>query len=49
MKLGKLASAVMPYPTWNEANKYVVGQYKLARKPEKLLALAERYFAWRRG
>jgi pyruvate/2-oxoglutarate dehydrogenase complex dihydrolipoamide dehydrogenase (E3) component len=49
MKLGQIASAVMPYPTWNEANKYVVGQYKLARKPEKLLALAKRYFAWRRG
>ena len=49
MKLGQLAAAILPYPTWNEANKYVVGQYKLARKPERLLGYAERYFAWRRG
>jgi pyruvate/2-oxoglutarate dehydrogenase complex dihydrolipoamide dehydrogenase (E3) component/uncharacterized membrane protein YdjX (TVP38/TMEM64 family) len=49
MKLGQIAAAIMPYPTWNEADKYVVGQYKLARKPERLLAIAERYFAWRRS
>ncbi len=49
MKLGQIAAAVLPYPTWNEANKYTVGVYKLARKPERLLALAERYFRWRRG
>jgi pyruvate/2-oxoglutarate dehydrogenase complex dihydrolipoamide dehydrogenase (E3) component len=49
MKLGKLAAAIMPYPTWNEADKYVVGEYKLARKPERLLNYAQRYFAWRRG
>jgi pyruvate/2-oxoglutarate dehydrogenase complex dihydrolipoamide dehydrogenase (E3) component len=49
MKLGALASAIMPYPTWSEANKYAVGQYKLARKPERLLRYAQKYFAWRRG
>ncbi len=49
MKLGALAAVIMPYPTWSEANKYAVGQYKLARKPERLLNYAERYFAWRRG
>lgn len=49
MGLGKLALPIAPYPTWNEANKYAVGQYKLARKPERLLAFAEKYFAWRRG
>jgi pyruvate/2-oxoglutarate dehydrogenase complex dihydrolipoamide dehydrogenase (E3) component/uncharacterized membrane protein YdjX (TVP38/TMEM64 family) len=49
MGLSKLAQPIAPYPTWNEANKYAVGQYKLARKPEKLIAFAEKYFAWRRG
>ncbi|MFC4291328.1 FAD-dependent oxidoreductase [Sphingorhabdus arenilitoris] len=49
MGLSKLAQPIAPYPTWNEADKYVVGQYKLARKPEKLLAFAEKYFNWRRG
>lgn len=49
MGLGKLALPIAPYPTWNEANKYAVGQYRLARKPENLLAFAEKYFAWRRG
>ncbi|NJM50289.1 MAG: FAD-dependent oxidoreductase [Sphingomonadales bacterium] len=49
MGLSKLAQPIAPYPTWNEADKYVVGQYKLARKPEKLLQFAEKYFRWRRG
>ena len=49
MKLGKLAAPIMPYPTWNEANKYAVGVYKKARQPERLQAIAARYFAWRRG
>lgn len=49
MKLGKLASAIMPYPTWNEADKYAVGEYKKARQPERIQAIAARYFAWRRG
>ena len=49
LKLSKLASVIMPYPTWNEGDKYAVGQYRLARKPEKLLGFAEKYFSWRRG
>lgn len=49
MKLGKIAAAIMPYPTWSEGGKFAVGEYKKARKPEKLLRFAERYFAWRRG
>ena len=49
LSLSKLAAAIMPYPTWNEADKYVVGQYKLQRKPEKLLNIAAKYFALRRG
>jgi pyruvate/2-oxoglutarate dehydrogenase complex dihydrolipoamide dehydrogenase (E3) component/uncharacterized membrane protein YdjX (TVP38/TMEM64 family) len=49
MTLSKLAAVTMPYPTWSEANKYTAGQYRLARKPEKILAIAEKYFAWRRG
>ena len=49
MGLKKLAEPIAPYPTWNEANKYAVGQYRLARKPDKLLGFAEKFFAWRRG
>lgn len=49
MKLGKLAAPIMPYPTWNEADKFAVGEYKKARQPERLQAMAARYFAWRRG
>jgi hypothetical protein len=37
------------YPTMAEANKYAAGEWKKARKPERLLAWVERYHAWRRG
>ncbi|EIJ43403.1 pyruvate/2-oxoglutarate dehydrogenase complex, dihydrolipoamide dehydrogenase component [Beggiatoa alba B18LD] len=37
------------YPTFAEANKYVAGRWKQARKPEKLLKRLSRYHAWRRG
>jgi pyruvate/2-oxoglutarate dehydrogenase complex dihydrolipoamide dehydrogenase (E3) component/uncharacterized membrane protein YdjX (TVP38/TMEM64 family) len=53
MKFGlganKLLATIHSYPTMAEANKYVAGQWKQARKPEKLLALVERYHGWRRG
>ena len=49
MPLGKIMATIAPYPTWGEANKYVAGEYRKARKPEKLLSFAQKYFNWRRG
>jgi hypothetical protein len=48
LTLGKLMAASHSYPTWNEANKFVAGQYRLARKPERLQRLAQRWFDWLR-
>ncbi|MFN3989583.1 MAG: FAD-dependent oxidoreductase [Erythrobacter sp.] len=47
--LGKILGTIHAYPTMAEANKFAAGQWKLARKPEKLLAWAEKYHTWRRG
>ena len=47
--LNKILATIHSYPTMAEANKYAAGQWKLARKPEKLLKIAETYHAWRRG
>ncbi len=49
MGLGKIMQTIHPYPTWAEANKYAAGQYRLARKPERLLGFAKKWFDWRRG
>lgn len=49
LPLGKLMAAIHSYPTWNEANKFAAGQYRLARKPERLQLLAQRWFDWLRG
>lgn len=49
MGLSKIMATIHSYPTWTESNKYVAGQYRLARKPEKLLALSRKWFDWRRG
>jgi len=49
LTLGKLMAASHSYPTWNEANKFVAGQYRLARKPERLQRLAQRWFDWLRN
>ncbi|NKI35512.1 FAD-dependent oxidoreductase [Wenzhouxiangella sp. XN79A] len=46
--LNKILSTIHIYPTLNEANKFAAGEWKKARKPETLLKLAERFFAWRR-
>ncbi|MDV4311767.1 hypothetical protein MY149_00185 [Acinetobacter indicus] len=46
--LNKILGTIHPYPTLNEANKYVAGEWKRAHAPQKLLKLAERYHAWRR-
>jgi len=47
--LNKILGTIHSYPTMAEANKFVAGQWKLARKPEKLLKFVERYHAWRLG
>ncbi|MBY6205741.1 FAD-dependent oxidoreductase [Halomonas denitrificans] len=47
--LEKILGTIHVYPTLNEANKFAAGEWKKARKPERLLKLAERFFAWRRG
>ncbi|GIX19140.1 MAG: pyridine nucleotide-disulfide oxidoreductase [Erythrobacter sp.] len=47
--LNKILGTIHSYPTMAEANKYAAGEWKKARKPERLLRLVERYHAWRRG
>jgi pyruvate/2-oxoglutarate dehydrogenase complex dihydrolipoamide dehydrogenase (E3) component/uncharacterized membrane protein YdjX (TVP38/TMEM64 family) len=47
--LNKILGTIHAYPTMMEANKYVAGNWKRAHSPEKVLALAQRFFAWRRG
>jgi len=46
--LSKLLGTIHAYPTMAEANKYAAGEWKKAHKPERLLALVERWHAWRR-
>lgn len=47
--LNKILGTIHTYPTMSEANKYAAGEWKKARKPEKLLGWVERYHDWRRG
>jgi pyruvate/2-oxoglutarate dehydrogenase complex dihydrolipoamide dehydrogenase (E3) component len=47
--LNKILGTIHAYPTMSEANKYAAGEWKKARKPERLLAWVERYHGWRRG
>ncbi len=47
--LNKILGTIHIYPTMNEANKFAAGEWKKARKPERVLRMAERFFAWRRG
>lgn len=46
--LGKILGTVHAYPTWAEANKYAAGEWRRAHAPQRALAFAERWFAWRR-
>lgn len=46
--LNKILGTIHPYPTLNEANKYVAGEWKRAHAPQKLLKLVEQYHSWRR-
>lgn len=47
--LGKILGTIHSYPTMAEANKYAAGEWRRARKPERLLRWVERYHAWRRS
>ncbi|XGA79130.1 FAD-dependent oxidoreductase [Halomonas sp. CH40] len=47
--MNKLLGTIHPYPTLGEAAKASAGVWKNAHKPERVLALLERYFRWRRG
>jgi pyruvate/2-oxoglutarate dehydrogenase complex dihydrolipoamide dehydrogenase (E3) component len=47
--LNKILGTIHIYPTMAEANKYVAGVWKKAHAPAGLLALVERFHAWRRG
>ncbi|MEP3421691.1 MAG: FAD-dependent oxidoreductase [Erythrobacter sp.] len=47
--LNKILGTIHPYPTMAEGNKFVAGEWKKARKPEKLLSYVEKYHDWRRG
>ena len=47
--LNKLLGTIHVYPTYSEALKYAAGEWKKARKPEKVLTWAKRFFKWRRG
>ncbi len=47
--LNKILGTIHAYPTMMEANKYVAGNWKRAHAPQKALAFAAKFFAWRRG
>jgi len=47
--LNKILGTIHPYPTMVEGNKFAAGEWKKARKPEKLLEWVEKYHDWRRS
>ena len=47
--LNKILGTIHTYPTMSEANKSAAGAWRLAHQPTRLLALAARFHAWRRG
>ncbi len=46
--LNQILGTIHAYPTMAEANKYVAGNWKKARKPENLLKWVEKFHSWRR-
>ena len=46
--LNKILGTIHIYPTLAEANKYAAGEWKKARKPERVLAIVEKFLKWRR-
>ncbi|MDE1953550.1 MAG: FAD-dependent oxidoreductase [Betaproteobacteria bacterium] len=47
--LGAILGTVHAYPTWSEAAKATAGQWKRGHVSPRALALAQRFFTWRRG
>ncbi len=47
--LNKILTTIHAYPTWAESAKATAGEWKRQRKPERVLRMLERWFAWRRG
>ncbi|MBI5909963.1 MAG: FAD-dependent oxidoreductase [Betaproteobacteria bacterium] len=47
--LNKILGTIHIYPTLAEANKYAAGVWKRNHAPQKLLAWAGKFHAWRRG
>jgi pyruvate/2-oxoglutarate dehydrogenase complex dihydrolipoamide dehydrogenase (E3) component/uncharacterized membrane protein YdjX (TVP38/TMEM64 family) len=47
--LNKILGTIHIYPTLSEANKFTAGEWRKARKPERLLQWVERYHRWNRG
>ena len=48
-RLNDIMSTIHIYPTLGEANKFAAGEWKKARKPEKLLGYVQRFHQWSRG
>ncbi|MEC7533185.1 MAG: FAD-dependent oxidoreductase, partial [Pseudomonadota bacterium] len=46
--LNKILGTIHSYPTMAEANQVAAGEWKKKHKPDALLALVEKYHAWRR-
>jgi pyruvate/2-oxoglutarate dehydrogenase complex dihydrolipoamide dehydrogenase (E3) component len=44
--LNKILATIHVYPTLGESNRFLASEWRKARKPEKLLALVERYHRW---
>jgi pyruvate/2-oxoglutarate dehydrogenase complex dihydrolipoamide dehydrogenase (E3) component len=47
--MNQILGTIHVYPTLMEANKYAAGVWKKAHAPQRALAFAQRFFAWRRG
>jgi dihydrolipoamide dehydrogenase len=47
--LNKILGTIHPYPTFGESNKYLAGNWKKARKPEKLLGYVEKLHNFERS
>jgi pyruvate/2-oxoglutarate dehydrogenase complex dihydrolipoamide dehydrogenase (E3) component len=47
--LKKILATIHIYPTLSESNKFLAGEWRKARKPEKLLSWVEKYHRWTRG
>jgi dihydrolipoamide dehydrogenase len=47
--LNKILSTIHIYPTFSEANKYVAGEWKKQRKPERLLRWVEKFHRRKRN